>query len=150
MGRSWSSVYGKLVLGVWKELRLTGRGGRRGEKGYSDSREQECAVGYDKAGRSAVKVRLMGGRQGRQGTEAAYFASSGPKRQKKPALRRMGKLEKTRKGRLGKDCEEWDTYDSLQGVLYGRVVAAIDRSNLSSRRSESDHRRSKKQLHAAT
>ena len=41
MGRSWSSVYGKLVLGVWKELRLTGRGGRRGEKGYSDSREPE-------------------------------------------------------------------------------------------------------------
>ena len=50
MGRSWSSVYGKLVLGVWKELRLTGRGGRRGEKGYSDSREQECVVTIKQAG----------------------------------------------------------------------------------------------------
>ena len=111
MGRSWSSVYGKLVLGVWKELRLTGRGGRRGEKGYSDSREQECVVTIKQAGSEGT---VEGGRQGRQGTEAAYFASSGPKRQKK-MTRRMGKLEKTRKGRLGKDCEEWDTYDSLQG-----------------------------------
>ena len=84
-------------------------------------------------------------------TEAAYFALSGPKRQKKPALRRMGKLEKTRKGRLGKDCEEWDTYDSLQGVLHpvGEWLRPLT-GPTGSRRSESDHRRSKKQLHTAT
>ena len=31
--------------------------------------------GYDKAGRSVVKVRLMGGREGRQGTKATYWAA---------------------------------------------------------------------------
>ena len=84
-------------------------------------------------------------------TEAAYFALSGPKRQKK-MTRRMGKLEKTRKeGRLGKDCEEWDTYDSLQGVLHpvGEWLRPLT-GPTGSRRSESDHRRSKKQLHTAT
>ena len=98
-----------------EKLKLTEGGGRRGEKGYSDSREQECVVTIKQAGSEGT---VEGGRQGRQGTEAAYFALSGPKRQKK-MTRRMGKLEKTRKeGRLGKDCEEWDTYDSLQGVLH--------------------------------
>ena len=74
-------------------------------------------------------------------TEAAYFALSGPKRQKK-MTRRMGKLEKTRKeGRLGKDCEEWDTYDSLQGVLHpvGEWLRPLT-GPTGSRRSESDHR----------
>ena len=110
MGRSWSSVYGKLVLGVWKELRLTGRGGRRGETGYSNSREQGCVVTIKQAG-----------------SEAAYFASSGlhqaeSKKAKEddfwPALRRMGKLNKTRKGRLWRDCEEGDNGDRPQGVLH--------------------------------
>ena len=51
MRRSWSSVsvYGKLVLGVWKELRLTGRGGRSGEKGYSDRSCVLCLVWSQKA-----------------------------------------------------------------------------------------------------
>ena len=102
------------MVGPLEKLKLTEGGGRRGEKGYSDSREQECVVTIKQAGSEGT---VEGGRQGRQGTEAAYFALSGPKRQKK-MTRRMGKLEKTRKGRLGKDCEEWDTYDSLQGVLH--------------------------------
>ena len=63
-----------------EKLKLTEGGGRRGEKGYSDSREQECVVTIKQAGSEGT---VEGGRQGRQGTEAAYFASSGPKRQKK-------------------------------------------------------------------
>ena len=95
-----------------EKLKLTEGGGRRGEKGYSDSREQECVVTIKQAGSEGT---VEGGRQGRQGTEAAYFASSGlhqaeSKKAKEddfwPALRRMGKLDKTRKGRLGRDCEE--------------------------------------------
>ena len=120
-----------------EKLKLTEGGGRRGEKGYSDSREQECVVTIKQAGSEGT---VEGGRQGRQGTEAAYFASSGPKRQKK-MTRRMGKLDKTRKGRLGKDCEEWDTYDSLQGVLHpvGEWLRPLT-GPTGSRRSESDHR----------
>ena len=44
----WSEVYEVIH---WKELKLTGGGGRRGEKGYSDSREQECVVTIKEAGR---------------------------------------------------------------------------------------------------
>ena len=74
-----------------------------------------------RCGRSIGKVEVDGWKhsgwrrkKGGDGLFGQQGALSGPKRQKK-MTRRMGKLEKTRKGRLGKDCEEWDTYDSLQG-----------------------------------
>ena len=37
-----------------------------------------------------------------------------------PTLRKMGELDKTRTGRFGRDCEEWDTYGCTQGVLWPR------------------------------
>ena len=40
-----------VVVDPLEKLKLTEGGGRRGEKGYSDSREQECVVTIKQAGR---------------------------------------------------------------------------------------------------
>lgn len=99
MRRSWSSVYGKLVLGVWKELRLTGRGGRSGEKGYSDRSCVLCLVWSQKAKEDDEKNGEIG--ENEEGGEVGK------------RLRRVGHVRQSA-GRT---------------PSRGRVVAAIDRSN---------------------
>ena len=56
-----------------EKLKLTEGGGRRGEKGYSDSREQECVVTIKQAGSEGT---VEGGRRS-------------PKRQKKMIFGRL-------------------------------------------------------------